>query len=545
MTPKQCGLYVRVSTDRQASKEFSSLETQEDLLRDFVKEKDTNRAPGEPRWTIAKVYREAKSAKDTNRPAFQQMLGDVRAGQVNMIVFISLDRFSRSLRDFLNVQDLLHDHGCGFVSLRNRELDTSSPHAELMTRLLLMLAEHERKLTGIRVKEKMAWLASQGLWNSGHVLGYDLDPKRRGVLVPNETETRLVQEIFQTYLETRSVLKVARRLNEKGHRTKSYSSRRGSRHTGRPFTKNAVRHVLGNPVYVGKVTYKREIYEGRHPGIIEPKLWEEANRLLKANTVRRGKPSHRGSRDHLFLVEGLAYCSRCGGLLVPTYSATRGVKRFYYRCCRKYNGSVDCAEPAVPAEQFEHIVAERIRRIARNQDVFLEAMRQARETGSDRLGELQSKKPALGEELRKIDDHIQNVVSFVRSATAPDGSNSRALAAELERLERQKMSLQKELEDLTAQIRDEKARVVNKDLVRDSCAFFDTVFDLMTAGEKRELILTFVSSITYASDKIRIELFSAPIPREQLARAGDVKQSCSLSRPEMYARWDSNPRPAV
>ncbi|MBI3097982.1 MAG: recombinase family protein [Planctomycetes bacterium] len=244
-----CALYVRVSTDRQASKEFSSLDTQEDVLRQFVKEKNEREEPSGTKWTIVKVYSEAKSAKDTNRPVFQQMLRDIEAGLVNMIVFIRLDRFSRSLRDFLNLQDFLRDHGCGFISKHDPMLDTSSPHGEFIVRLFLMLAEYERKLTSARVKEKMGWRATQGLWNGGQILGYDLSRNPTGTLVVNEKEAAIIRYLYRTYAETRSLRQTAKLANEKGHRTKSYLSRTNQQHEGVRFNKYTVWQTLINPVY--------------------------------------------------------------------------------------------------------------------------------------------------------------------------------------------------------------------------------------------------------------------------------------------------------
>ena len=177
MTKEQtlrCAIYVRVSTDLQANKEFSSLDTQEDVLQAFVRQKNEARYANDPQWVVVKVYREAKSAKDTNRPRFQEMLRDAEAGVINMIVFLRLDRFTRSVRDFLDTQVRLKECGCGFVSRNEPMFDTSSPHGEAMTLILLVLGQLERKLTSDRVKRKIAWRAEQGLWNGLPVLGYDM-----------------------------------------------------------------------------------------------------------------------------------------------------------------------------------------------------------------------------------------------------------------------------------------------------------------------------------------------------------------------------------
>src|SRR5262245_12805836 len=72
-----CAIYVRVSTDRQAAQEFSSLDAQECALKELVASRNAGRHPGEPEWTIVSVFRERASAKDTNRPEFQRMLREI------------------------------------------------------------------------------------------------------------------------------------------------------------------------------------------------------------------------------------------------------------------------------------------------------------------------------------------------------------------------------------------------------------------------------------------------------------------------------------
>ena len=232
--------------------------------------------------------------------------------------------------------------------------------------------------------------------------------------------------------------------------------------------------------------------------------------------------------------------------MIPTYSGTRGDRYFYYQCCRKYNGTVDCSVRSVPAEQLEHIVAERIRRIARNSDILEEAMLQALEIGSEELTRANSSRADIKKQICSVDTNIQNIVAFVRTTCDGDGRKSTAMAKELDRLERQKLSLEDELKCVDGQIRDEESKVVNKGLVKDSCTFFDTVFDVMTEAEKRDLILTFVQSVTYTSEKIRIELFSQPIPREKLGKNGELdplKQHCSVSGPDWLPGLDSNQQP--
>ena len=94
--------------------------------------------------------------------------------------------------------------------------------------------------------------AERGLWNGGQLLGYDLDPEHPGYLIPNAVEALLVNLSFDTYLDLGSIKETAETLNRRGHRTKTYTSRRGKHHPGVEFGISSTQYLLQNPAYLGK-----------------------------------------------------------------------------------------------------------------------------------------------------------------------------------------------------------------------------------------------------------------------------------------------------
>ena len=101
------------------------------------------------------------------------------------------------------------------------------------------------------------------------MLGYDIDPDKKEVLKINPQEAKIIQLIFETYRELRSFRQTAQKINKMGYRTKSYKSRREHVHGNKKFTKNSIAHILRSPVYIGKVTHKGDVFEGRHEAIID------------------------------------------------------------------------------------------------------------------------------------------------------------------------------------------------------------------------------------------------------------------------------------
>ncbi len=152
---KVAGIYIRVSTEDQAREGFS-LGEQEEKLKALCKYKD---------YEIFKVYKDAGiSAKDmTNRPAFKQMLEDMKAGKINYIVAYKLDRVTRSVRDLEVLISELEKHNCYLICDRD-DVNTSSANGRFFVRMLTVLSQLEIEIVSERTKFVMT-----GAIKSGHV----------------------------------------------------------------------------------------------------------------------------------------------------------------------------------------------------------------------------------------------------------------------------------------------------------------------------------------------------------------------------------------
>jgi site-specific DNA recombinase len=115
-------------------------------------------------------------------------------------------------------------------------------------------------------------------------LGYD---SRDLQLVVNPEEAKLVKEIFTQYLRLGSVFELKQYLDKKGVRSKARVRAAGQKHGGLPFARGALYHLLSNPIYIGKISYKKLVYPGRHEAILRQKLWEQVAAKLNANRQNR------------------------------------------------------------------------------------------------------------------------------------------------------------------------------------------------------------------------------------------------------------------
>ena len=148
---RRIGLIVRVSTDLQVRNPEGSLTTQLHRLRQQVALKQGSSSV---EWTETAVYElRGVSGKDSVRsPEFERLFADIRSGRVNTVMFTSLSRLCRSVRDFLQFVAFLEEHGANFVSLKE-DYDTTSAHGRLIITIMMALAEFEREQTAERTRD--------------------------------------------------------------------------------------------------------------------------------------------------------------------------------------------------------------------------------------------------------------------------------------------------------------------------------------------------------------------------------------------------------
>lgn len=155
---KVAGIYIRVSTEDQAREGFSLIEQKEKLLQ-LCKFKE---------YEVFKIYEDAGiSAKDIkNRPAFQEMLSDMKKGKINYIVAYKLDRVTRSVRDLEELIAVLEKHNTYLVCDRD-DVNTSTANGRFFVRMLTVLSQLEIEIVSERTK-----FGLNGAIKSGHLPRY-------------------------------------------------------------------------------------------------------------------------------------------------------------------------------------------------------------------------------------------------------------------------------------------------------------------------------------------------------------------------------------
>lgn len=353
MTKIRAVIYARVSTEEQASEGFSIAAQ----LAELQKYADQHNIE-----IVDRYIDEGASGKDIKgRPQLIRLLKDATRQRFQIVMFYKLDRLARKLRDQLEISDSLLNFNVKLVSLKEN-FDTTTPSGMMTFQMFGMIAELERSNIIERGKLGQKQRAREGKYNGGIVLGYNNINKE---LVVNESEAIIVKKIFDYADEGKGLKSITRRLNEAGFRSKK----------GKPFSTNAIKTILNNPIYIGKIRYnqvenwseKRRkgknddfiLTDGIHEPIIKKEQWDKVHSKIK-------KRSYKPARSYTpYLLSGILKCPACGHGMVPARSkGSSGGQYRYYACGQFHNkGASVCRSNMIKAEYAEQQVMDELHRI--------------------------------------------------------------------------------------------------------------------------------------------------------------------------------------
>ena len=339
--PRKTAIYIRVSTSMQADRD--SLPMQKKDLTAY-----SELILGIPDYEI---FEDAGySGKDTERPAYQQMMARIQNREFSHLLVWKIDRISRNLIDFSEMYSELKKLRVIFVS-KNEQFDTSTAMGEAMLKIILVFAELERNMTAERVTATMLSRASQGLWNGGHVpYGYDYESDR---FLVNEKESQVCRFMAEDYLKHKSLIHTAMELNSNGFKTRS----------GSEWAAGTVWGILQNPFYIG--TYRYNYYHGtkarvvndkedwimvknHHPAIFTKEEHERMLAIMEYNRTTQNTENQQNSRKYVHVFSQLCRCGKCGSNMVsmPSRVHSDGYRTSIYVCSKKKK-AMSCDNPAL------------------------------------------------------------------------------------------------------------------------------------------------------------------------------------------------------
>jgi site-specific DNA recombinase len=502
---RKIGLYPRVSTKEAAKKEEGSITSQIHRLK--MRVEDKNRY-NDGKWgKIVEIYEEPGiSGKNTNRPAFQKMLRDVKAGRIDTVMVTELSRISRSVTDFLNFVEELSNLGADFICLQY-DFDTTSPAGKVFMTIIMALAQFERELTVERIKNNIYARSLRGLLSGGRpFLGYDKDPTRSGSLVVNEQETELVKEIFNLYLKIGSVSSVAKELNDKGFKNKKWITREGNVQGGTKFTHSAIHNTLTHLAYIGKKEINKgnkdkdqndlkpeerySIVDSSWEPVIDKAVFNKVKKKLDANKAI----SHKATHD--YILSGLLYCDECGSPLFGQASTGRTAKHYYY----SHSKNKGCKLNRIPVDKIEDKVRKTlfslIRTDQRKKD-FIKILNDLTGKGKKTYTILADEKEKELKEIKKRKTNLMKVLSYTE-----DEDSVKNILQEVKELEVQRKQVDVDLERAKIKSQDEIKSLDAKTILAGINGLKGDNFRKKTLSSKKAIIQSVIKSIHISPDNV-------------------------------------------
>ena len=348
----RCAVYTRKSSEEGLEQEFNSLHAQREACEAFIR---SQRHEG---WACQpQAYDDGGlSGATMDRPALQQLLADIRAGKVDVVVTYKIDRLTRSLADFAKITEIFDERGVSFVSV-TQQFNTTTSMGRLTLNVLLSFAQFEREVAGERIRDKIAASKKKGMWMGGvPPLGYAARDHKL-TIIPDEADT--VRHIFRRYSALGSVRLLKEELDVRGIVSKQWISTSGRSWGGHPIARGALYLMLQNRIYRGEIVHKDRHYPGEHEAIIDRALWDAVQARLAANAVERSS-GERAKNPSLFV--GLLFDAD-GNRMTPTHALKKG-RRYRYYVSHPLITQARAGSPGglrVPAPEIEQLVAERVR----------------------------------------------------------------------------------------------------------------------------------------------------------------------------------------
>lgn len=518
-----------------------SIENQIEMCKQYIQAKFPHDAA-----EISVYEDEGFSAKNMDRPQFQQMLRDMRQKKPDFVICYRLDRISRNVSDFSSLIEDLNNRDISFVCIKE-EFDTSKPMGKAMMYIASVFAQLERETIAERVRDNLMMLARTGRWLGGTTPTGFTSEKLQEIVIDgkiktscklkdNPEELRAVDMMFEKYLELRSMSGVSKYLMRQGVKSRN----------GNYYSLLGIKEILQNPVYCiadrdafayfvehgsdvcfeekdcsnkyGLISYNKRDYKkksaprqsmdkwiiaiGKHKGRVPGKKWVAVQNLIKENIPTGKKPAK--MHNDYSLLSGLVYCSKCGNrMFAKQRSYKSGNTVLYdYVCRSKLRGGTGlCSCPNLGGQQADDLVCQNLMQYT-NESARMDQLLEDLKNG---LRAQEREDPIRGVELRmkKCSDEMDNLIQTLAAGSFGTAFVQR-VNVRINELDTELTELSKERDQLrkgAAHIADQERQV---DALAAALSSLKDHFSVLSVHEKRTLIRLLVKKIVWDGEDLHI-----------------------------------------
>ncbi len=352
-------------------------------------------------WDVVSVHtdNDISAYSGAPRPAWQELLAEVRRGEIDAIAVWHVDRMTRNPRELEDVIDLADRHGIELATVSG-EIDLATPTGRMVARMLGAAARHEAEHKAERQQRQRRQAAEAGRISGGggRPFGYEDDR-----ITIRESEAELLREGVRRVLASESLASICRDWHARGVVSPA----------GKPWKPSGLRRLLAAARISGRREHMpRHSWEHTRPllgEIVADAVWpgiishEDSDRVRKILTDPARKRDVEGSTRRSYLLSGILRCGKpkpdghpCGWGMIGRPRS--GVPRYV---CPNTPGTDSCAGTAVNAERADNHVRDMVL-AALESPAFIERLRDHDEPGSDLYEEVRTDEQELEELARDM-----------------------------------------------------------------------------------------------------------------------------------------------
>ena len=519
-----------------------SIENQIEMCKQYIHSKFSDVSDAD----ITVYEDEGFSAKNTDRPQFQQMLRDIKLKKPDFLFCYRLDRIIRTLSDFSYLIEDFNDRSISFICIKE-EFDTSKPMGKAMMYIASVFAQLERETIAERVRDNMLMLARTGRWLGGTTpTGYTSEKQQEIIidgkvktsckLKDNPDELRAVDMIFEKFLELRSVSGVSKYLIKQGIKSRS----------GKYYSLPGIKEILQNPVYCvadkdalkyftaqnsdvcfeekdcsekyGLLAYNKRDYKkkhaprqsmdkwiiaiGKHKGRVSGKKWVAVQHIIQDNIPTGKKPAK--MHNDYSLLSGLIYCEKCGSRLFAKARSGKGATPglFDYVCSSKLRGGTElCDCQNIGGQQADDMVCDYLMKYTDESSSIYKLLEKLKH---DLQGQKQeSPLESMEARMSKCNEEMDNLVRTLSQRDLSPAFIQR-VNIRIGELDKELSSLAQERERLQSHAERLADKAIQVELLAAALSSLKNNFANLSIHEKRTLIRLLVQKIVWDGKDLHI-----------------------------------------
>lgn len=387
---------------------------------------ELDRAYGdEPDIEIVATFDESRTAHFPGRPVFDDMIRRIQKGEAEGIIAWHPDRLARNSIDGGQIIYMLD---IGLVKDLKFPTYTfeNTPQGKFMLSIMFTnskyysdnLSQHVNR--GIRNKIENGWLSNKapcGYLNNHEAKTIIADPER----------FLLVQEMWQLMLTgaytPRQIWEIAR--DQMGLRTV-----KRKRIGGNPLSLSAVYTLFTSPFYAGHISYKGNLYPGKHPPMVTLAEFERVQELL-------GRPGRPRRKRHEFPFTGMIQCGECGLSVTAENKRNRYGSEYTYYHCSKRRHDYDCRQPVISAQKLEEQILQFLKEVSLPDKLHRWAITHLEKEHHRKNKVQETARISLSQTINRIGPQLENLTSLRLRDLVTDEEYQKARASLLQ--ERQKL----------------------------------------------------------------------------------------------------------